>query len=211
MVTATRRPGRRPGAKLAGWVVVVGICTLLAGAAVVITGAVGGPSDSPFGATVRPVVSASAPSTSAPDPGTAVVSGQRETTIVVGAAPAPAATTPPSSVAPAPPTTAGPPHFDTPQAAMTYLAAAWNANDTVALRHVTNPAARDALDAMHAEAVNLRLDHCDERPEGDYLCSFRHDYPAGTATAEPGGGQAVFLVGPALTPGWYMTVLQSCG
>src|SRR5262249_14340726 len=46
-------------------------------------------------------------------------------------------------------------HFDTPEAAMRYLAAAWNADDQVALRHVTDPSARDQLDGMHAEAANL--------------------------------------------------------
>jgi hypothetical protein len=210
MVTASGPPEPQTGSKLARWVVVVGACTLLAGAAVVVTEAAGGPSGSSSGATIRPMVSATPPSTSAPGLEAGGVSDHPDTTIVAGAAPTRPATTSPSSVAAAPPTTAGAPHFETPQAAMTYLAAAWNANDTTALRHVTNPAARDALDAMHSEAVNLRLDHCDRRPEGDYLCYFRHDYPAGTATAQP-GGQAVFLVGPALTPGWYMTVLQSCG
>jgi hypothetical protein len=94
---------------------------------------------------------------------------------------------------------------------MTYLAAAWNASDAVAIGHVTNPSARAELDAMRREAVNLRLDHCDRRPQRDYLCYFHHDYPLGTAKSMLGGGQAVFLVGPALIPGWYMTVLQGCG
>lgn len=96
---------------------------------------------------------------------------------------------------------------------MQYLAAAWNANDLVSLRHVTNPAARAQLDALHSEAVNLRLDHCDARVgQGDYICYFHHDYPPNTPTTIPGGiGRAVFLVGPAATPGWYMTVFQSCG
>jgi hypothetical protein len=95
---------------------------------------------------------------------------------------------------------------------MNFLAAAWNANDQVSLRHVTNPSARVQLDAMHSEATNLRLDRCDKRPQGDYVCYFNHDYPPHTSTTQPGGtGQAVFLVGPADTPGWYMTVFQSCG
>src|SRR4051812_16507594 len=55
----------------------------------------------------------------------------------------------------------GKPHFDTPEAAMTYLAAAWNAHDTVALKQVTDPSARDELDAMHEVAVNLQLDRCE--------------------------------------------------
>jgi hypothetical protein len=95
---------------------------------------------------------------------------------------------------------------------MTYLAAAWNTNNATDLDYVTNPAARAALGAMHREAVNLRLDHCTSRPRGDYICYFNHDYPAGTPTTLPGGtGRAQFIVGPALTPGWYMTVLEECG
>jgi hypothetical protein len=105
-----------------------------------------------------------------------------------------------------------PPHFDTPEAAMRYLALAWNNNDLVSLRHVTDPSARSQLLSMHSEAVNLRLDHCTKRPQGDYLCTFSHDYPPGTSTTIAGGvGRAEFVVGPALTPGWYMTVFQSCG
>jgi hypothetical protein len=103
-----------------------------------------------------------------------------------------------------------PPHFDTPEAAMTYLAAAWNSNDLVSLRHVTNPDARQQLDQMHAEATSLRLDHCDANPAGDYTCHFQHDYPAGYSVPPDALGEAVFLVGPAETPGWYMTVFQGC-
>ncbi len=95
---------------------------------------------------------------------------------------------------------------------MRYLATAWNSHDTVALRHVTDPSARDQLDAMHSEAVNLRLSSCKRQPAGDYECTFSHDYPSGYM--HPKGekrGEAMFLVGPALTPGWYMTVYQHCG
>jgi hypothetical protein len=103
------------------------------------------------------------------------------------------------------------PHFDTPEAAMTYLAAAWNAHDLVSLKHVTDPAARDQLDAMHNEAVNLRLDHCNIQPAGDYECYFDHDYPLLHTPPSGGPGQAEFLVGPADEPGWYMTVFVGCG
>jgi hypothetical protein len=109
------------------------------------------------------------------------------------------------------PTTEPPPHFDTPQAAMIYLARAWNTNDLVSLKHVTNPDARAQLDEMHHEATNLRLDHCDHNPEGDYTCHFEHDYPPGYTVPPDAPGEAVFLVGPADTPGWYMTVFQYCG
>lgn len=109
----------------------------------------------------------------------------------------------------------GLPHFDTPEDAMRYLAAAWNANDLVSLRHVTDPSARDELDAMHGEASNLRLERCEPRVGvGDYTCTFAHDYPPGASTTVPkeqNKGEAVFLVGPADTPGWYMTVFESCG
>jgi hypothetical protein len=112
-------------------------------------------------------------------------------------------------------TTVAKPHFDTPEAAMRYLAAAWNANDLVSLKHVTNPSARDELDAMHGVATNLRLNHCDKNPIGDYSCHFDHDYPPHPSTTMPlehegKTGEAVFLVGPADTPGWYMTVFESC-
>ena len=40
------------------------------------------------------------------------------------------------------------PYFATPQAAMRYLAAAWNRHDKVALWHVTTPDGRNALEAM---------------------------------------------------------------
>ena len=110
----------------------------------------------------------------------------------------------------------GKPHFKTPEEAMRFLADAWNRNDLVNLKHVTDPSARDQLNAMHGEANNLRLNHCEQQPAGDYQCYFDHDYPphASTTVALAAGkttGQAVFLVGPATTPGWYMTVFESCG
>jgi hypothetical protein len=108
----------------------------------------------------------------------------------------------------------GKPHFASPEDAMTYLAASWNANDIVSLKHVTDPSARDELNSMHGVAVNLRLNHCEANPEGDYTCYFDHDYPAHASTTmvmdDPHEGHAVFLVGPADTPGWYMTVFESC-
>ncbi len=93
---------------------------------------------------------------------------------------------------------------------MTYLAAAYNAKNTVDLNHVTNPAARAQLNHMHSMAVNLKLDHCIRRPEGDYECTFDHQFPSSDRTRGPDPGRAVFLVGPAATPGWYMTVYESC-
>lgn len=110
-------------------------------------------------------------------------------------------------------------HFDTPEAAMRYLADAYNRHDLAALKKVTNPAARDALEGIRDEAVNLRLESCERQDAGDYLCEFRHEYPAGYTEDhesgdeghEDGYGHAGFIVAPADAPGWYMTVLEYCG
>jgi hypothetical protein len=109
----------------------------------------------------------------------------------------------------------GKPHFGSPEDAMRYLADAWNRDDLTDLKHVTDPSARGALDDMHEVAVNLRLNHCERNEErGDYTCYFDHDYPPHASTTlkmeDPVMGHAVFTVGPAATPGWYMTVLESC-
>ena len=109
----------------------------------------------------------------------------------------------------------GKPHFGSPEDAMTYLADAWNRNDLTDLKHVTDPSARDALNDMHHVAVNLRLDRCEfNKDRGDYSCYFDHDYPPHASTTmkmeDPLVGHAVFTVGPAATPGWYMTVFESC-
>jgi hypothetical protein len=94
---------------------------------------------------------------------------------------------------------------------MRYLASAYNRHDVAALRRVTTPSAREALLEMRSEAVNLRLQTCDRQPEGDYICTFAHDYPRALHKKASEHGSATFLVGPATKPGWYMTVLQECG
>ena len=91
---------------------------------------------------------------------------------------------------------------------MRYLAAAYNRNDTPALKKVTNASARAALIAMRQEATNLQLTSCSRRAAGDYTCQFRHDYPEGLHRS--GRGHATFLAAPADKPGWYMTVLIDC-
>jgi hypothetical protein len=102
------------------------------------------------------------------------------------------------------------PSFGTPEAAMGYLASAWNRGDLVELKHVTDPSARDQLLAMHREAADLRLEKCTRLEAGDYECTFTHGFPIGykhTAAV----GHAGFLVGPARRSGWYMTVYEYCG
>jgi hypothetical protein len=100
-------------------------------------------------------------------------------------------------------------HFDTPQAAMRYLASAWNRRDYAALCQVTNPDARYLLVNMHREAVNLRLKSCGKLMVGAYSCTFIHDYPA--SMHKQGHGRAWLDVAPARNPGWYMTVFEGCG
>jgi hypothetical protein len=101
------------------------------------------------------------------------------------------------------------PHFNTPEAAMTYLASAWNRNDLGELCQVTNPNARLLLLGMHREAVNLRLARCDRVEVGRYVCVFKHDYPR--RMHKKGTGKAFLDVASADIPGWYMTVYEGCG
>ena len=161
--------------------------------------------------------STSPPSTSAPPTTTRTASvappAGSLTTPSTSLTSTPPASPPVRTPAPTDPPTTVPasPHFDTPQAAMTYLAAAWNSGNTVALDYVTTPAGRAGLVAMRAEAVDLRLDHCTERPQGDYLCYLDHGNPTPPNGAPQGNSlPMVVLAAPAETPGWYMTVFVSC-
>ena len=101
------------------------------------------------------------------------------------------------------------PHFDTPEAAMTYLASAWHRDDLADLCQVTNPNARLLLLEMHREAVNLRLSRCDYDEVGHYTCVFDHDYPK--RMHKTGVGHTFLDVASADIPGWYMTVYEGCG
>jgi hypothetical protein len=115
------------------------------------------------------------------------------------------------SPSPAPRPKPASPHFATPEAAMRYLASAWNRNNIVELKHVTDPNARAELEAMHSEAADLRLNHCTKnKVRGDYECFFDHGFPKGYKSKGP-VGSAEFTVGQARRPGWYMTVFVACG
>ena len=138
-----------------------------------------------------------------------------------GGSDAPVATAPtPTPTTTAEAQAAGVPHFDTPEAAMRYLADAWNAMDLVKVKHVTTSAARAQLDVMRHEATNLQLRRCTFRPTaGDYSCDFTHDFPTGYKGHDPEAtyaqtdqpGTASFDVGPADRSGWYATLIESCG
>ena len=98
---------------------------------------------------------------------------------------------------------------------MTYLATAWNTNNMVDLKHVTQGTARELLLAMHREAVNLKLHDCALRKggNGDYLCTFTHDYPTWVSAADrrATGGRAQFIAAPSSSVGWYMYAYEGCG
>jgi hypothetical protein len=122
---------------------------------------------------------------------------------------APAGTVPGASSSPAPAAGYAGPHFDTPQQAMIYLAAAYNSDNITDLHYLTTPAAFSDLMRMRATAVNLHLSYCQRNPRGDYTCYFRHDYPA--SANQTGHGQAIFIAAPAVDPGWYMFRFSDCG
>ena len=141
---------------------------------------------------------------------------------VVTSAPPEASPSPSASASPSPSSSPSPavPYFATPEAAMRYLADAWNRRDLVSLKHVTTPIGRESLEYMRQEAVDLRLTSCARNTDRqDYDCTFTHGFPvgyqghpedAGYARSEK-SGTATFVVGPATRSGWYMTVLESCG
>jgi hypothetical protein len=102
------------------------------------------------------------------------------------------------------------PHFNTPQAAMRFLAAAYNNHNSTELHWVTTPVSYARLMGMRSEAINLRLRSCTlNRGRGDYTCHFSHDYLP--SLHKTGHGAATFIAAPALTPGWYMYTFLDCG
>ncbi len=133
------------------------------------------------------------------------------------AAAAPAASPAPATPAPAAsPTAAAPtgatspaapatgytgPHFATPQAAMAYLAAAYNSDDTAALHAVTNAQSFTSLQSMRTTDTGLRLTSCRPTGHGDDECTFRYTY---TGEGEHAARNAMVTAAPALNPGWYM-------
>jgi len=111
----------------------------------------------------------------------------------------------------------GAPHFATPEAAMEYLAKAWNSDNVQEIDYVTDPAGRAQMDSMATLMVNLQFTSCTENPAGDYTCYFTHDITPSTSPTtypNPAGyppGEAVFTVAPADGPGWYLTEVVHCG
>jgi hypothetical protein len=125
-------------------------------------------------------------------------------------APAAAASRAAPAAAPATGTTGSPagavtvytgPRFSTPRAAMTYMAAAYNDDNTTAMHAVTDPQAFTALLEMRSSDADLKLTSCRPTPRGDYVCSFRYNYVGGH---DPQRRMAMVIAAPAQNPGWYM-------
>jgi hypothetical protein len=100
-------------------------------------------------------------------------------------------------------------HFDTADAAMRYLADAWNRKDVAAICAVSTPDARYQLLAMHYEAQHLRLSSCDSQGNGAYMCTFTHDYPA--RLHRHGHGEMQLIAAPATRTGYYTSGFIGCG
>jgi hypothetical protein len=80
------------------------------------------------------------------------------------------------------------PHFDTPDAAMRYLVAAYNAHDMTAERHVTTPDARTQLESERQWVNTFSFDNCQvDGTQGDYVCTFDmvSMVPTPSASASP--------------------------
>jgi len=120
--------------------------------------------------------------------------------------PAPVSATPSATPTPTTPK----PLFATPEAAMAFMAKAFNADDLAALRTVTTPQSRRELFDMWPNPVHLRLSRCEKETGGSsYVCFFPHDPPKGMdPTSVP---EATMVVEPAARPGWYMSDLSECG
>jgi hypothetical protein len=98
------------------------------------------------------------------------------------------------------------PYFRTPEAAMRYLALAYNRHDDANLRHVTEPHVREHLAEMRSTATDLRLTKCTKNMYDEYECTFSHAYPRAL-----GRGSAWFVATAVARRGWMMTELEGCG
>jgi hypothetical protein len=73
------------------------------------------------------------------------------------------------------------------------------------------------MNSMASDMVNLQFENCTANPTGDYTCYFMHNItPTTSSTTYPNPnnyppGEAVFTVGPATGPGWYLTDVIHCG
>ncbi len=85
---------------------------------------------------------------------------------------------------------------------MTYLADAYNSDNTTAMHTVTDAPAFTSLQAMRLSDVHLQLVSCTPRQQGDYVCTVQYNGP--DSSSQSGDHAAMLIAAPALNPGWYM-------
>jgi hypothetical protein len=143
--------------------------------------------------------------------------------------PASASVSPTAAVTPAPTiavtavtaaTTEPVPHFTTPDAAMRYLAGAYNSGDEAAIRHVTTPDSRTQFESERQWVQTFRFRECTANgaPAWDYTCVL--DITAYVPGVNPNidattgvvvMDEVALLVGPAARTGYYVEANEGCG
>jgi hypothetical protein len=111
------------------------------------------------------------------------------------------------------------PHFDTPDAAMRYLVAAYNANNETNIRHVTTPDSREQFEAERQWVKEFRFRDCtpNSAPNWDYTCvlDIATTMPGVQAATDPTGNEIMdevtVLVAAAARPGYYLEANEGCG
>jgi len=204
------QPGRITLATVAA---IAGGCALLVGCAT--PGSVSArATDSPPPATTAAALSSAIAAAVRPS---APVSSPAAPVITAPVAAAPVAD--PAAVTVVPPTR-GVPHFATPEAAMRYLAAAYNSGDETAIRHVTTPDSRTQFEAERQWVQTFRFRECTANgaPAWDYNCvlDITANVPGVSPNIDATTGLVVMdevalLVAPAARTGYYVEANEGCG
>jgi hypothetical protein len=143
-------------------------------------------------------------------------------------APLAASTPPPASASPSArasrvastPASSSAPHFTTPDAAMRYLAAAYNSGNEVAIRHVTTPDSRTQFESERQWVQTFRFRDCTANgaPTWDYNCvlDITANVPGVPPNIDATTGLVVMdevalLVAPAARTGYYLESNEGCG
>lgn len=243
----THRRSARPGrTTLATAAAIVGGCSLLAGLAGCATpGSPAASTATPTSAAATAATVAAAPVAAAPVAAAPVaaapVAAAPLAAAPVPAAPAAATSIPaspaatPASPASAPVSQPAPvtpvattmatktvpvPHFTTPDAAMRYLAAAYNSGNEAAIRHVTTPDSRGQFESERQWVKTFRFRDCTANgaPAWDYTCvlDIVANAPGVSPNIDATTGAVVMdevalLVAPAARTGYYLEANQGCG
>jgi hypothetical protein len=104
-------------------------------------------------------------------------------------------------------------HFNTPQAAMRFLATASNHDNVAEIHKVTTPGSFKLFMGMRPELHNLHLQNCSATGHGDYICNLGYSYEYKNQTGKHwnNDASAQVVVAPAIDPGWYLYTFITCG